>query len=425
LGLRYSAGNFLIDNCGVHFMEKKWWLVIAGCLTHAVNTGFCYFGMSAFFPSFEREFGWSRTAISGAFSLARVESGILGPVEGYIVDRVGAQRIMYIGIVVCVLGFFSLSFVNSLAMLYVAIVLGIVLGSSLGYLVPISVLIAKAFREKRSLAFGIFRTGPGISGALVPVIGWMIVAWGWRSAAVASAGILLAVGMPLAWFINYIFRQHEAAAPDAGEVAGHSSNTTGIANDPQFTLKEAMRTKSFWLFSTAMAFRHLVTEGVSVHFVILLVDRGWSTEAASSLLGVSAMIGAPARLLMGWLGDIFDKRRLAMGLLAALAVSVLLMGWSAHALLFTTCMVIYSLSYGGLAALQEPIRADYFGTRAFATIQGVSRSVTTSGTFMGPILAGLFYDMTKSYTVAFAIFAVMSLVSLFFMFLAKPPLNKI
>jgi hypothetical protein len=61
-------------------VERKWWLVIAGCITHAVNTGFSYFGMSAFFPSFEREFGWSRTAISGAFSLARVESGLLGPI---------------------------------------------------------------------------------------------------------------------------------------------------------------------------------------------------------------------------------------------------------------------------------------------------------------------------------------------------------
>ena len=56
-------------------MERKWWLVIAGCFTHAVNTGLSYFGMSAFFPSFEREFGWSRTAISGAFSLARVAAG--------------------------------------------------------------------------------------------------------------------------------------------------------------------------------------------------------------------------------------------------------------------------------------------------------------------------------------------------------------
>lgn len=123
--------------------ERKWWLVIVGCLTHAVNTGFCYFGMSAFFPSFEREFGWSRTAVSGAFSLARIESGLLGPIEGYFVDRIGPRRIMYIGIVVCVLGFFWLSAVHSLPALYMAIILGIVLGSSLGYHMPISLLIAK------------------------------------------------------------------------------------------------------------------------------------------------------------------------------------------------------------------------------------------------------------------------------------------
>jgi len=327
---------------------------------------------------------------------------------------------MYIGIVICATGFVALSFVHSLPTLYIAIVAGIVLGSSLGYLVPISVLIAKAFREKRSLAFGIFRTGPGISGALVPFIGWMIVTWGWRNAAIASGAILVSIGLPLAVFINYIFQRY-GTEPDLGTSEKESGRHAHLDGDANFTLREALRMRSFWLFSTAMAFRHLVTEGVSVHFVILLVDRGWSTAAASSLLGVSAMIGAPARLLMGWLGDILDKRRLAMALLATLSVSVLLMGSSTQSLLFTSCMAVYSLSYGGLAALQEPIRADYFGTRAFATIQGVSRSVTTAGTFMGPIVAGLFYDLTRSYAVAFAIFAVMSLVSMGLMFMARPP----
>ena len=79
-------------------MARKWWLVIVGCITHAVNTGLSYFGMSAYFPSFEREFGWSRTAISGAFSLARIESGLLGPLEGYVTDRVGPQRMIFIGL---------------------------------------------------------------------------------------------------------------------------------------------------------------------------------------------------------------------------------------------------------------------------------------------------------------------------------------
>src|SRR5688500_17878663 len=399
-------------------MERKWWLVIVGCITHAVNTGLSYFGMSAYFPSFEREFGWSRTAISGAFSLARIESGLLGPMEGYVTDRVGPQRMIFIGLFLCVGGFLALSLVDSLPMLYAVIVLGIVLGSSLGYNMPISVLIAKVFRERRSLAFGIFRMGPGISGPMVPLVGWMIGLWGWRTAAVISGCILLAVGLPLAWVINKIYSQEEAAAETS---AGNPKESRQLSTDPQFTLKQALRHRSFWLLSVAMGMRHLVTEGVSVHFVTLLVDRGWSTEAASTLLGISALIGAPARIGMGWLGDLLDKRRLVMGLLLALSVSVLLMGYTSQAFVFTTCMIIYSLAYRGLAALQEPIRADYFGTRAFATIQGMSRSVVTAGTFLGPIIAGFFYDVTKSYTLAFGVFALVSLMATLFMFFAKPP----
>jgi MFS family permease len=399
-------------------MEKKWWLVIVGCVTHAVNTGLSYFGMSAYFPSFEREFGWSRTAISGAFSLARIESGLLGPMEGYVTDRVGPQRMMFIGLFLCVGGFLALSLVDSLTMLYAVIVLGIVLGSSLGYNMPISVLIAKVFRERRSLAFGIFRMGPGISGPMVPLVGWMIGLWGWRTAAVISGCILLAVGLPLACVINKIYSQEEAAAETS---AGNPKESRQLSTDPQFTLKQALRHRSFWLLSVAMGLRHLVTEGVSVHFVILLVDRGWSTEAASTLLGISALIGAPARIGMGWLGDLLDKRRLVMALLMALSASVLVMGYTPQGVVFTTFMIIYSLAYGGLAALQEPIRADYFGTRAFATIQGMSRSVITAGTFLGPIIAGFFYDLTKSYTIAFSVFAVMSLLATLLMFLAKPP----
>jgi len=405
-------------------MDRKWWLVILGCLTHAVNTGFSYFGMSAFFPSFEREFSWSRTAISGAFSLARVESGLLGPIEGYFVDRFGPRRIMYIGIVICTLGFVTLSFVDSLPMLYVAIVLGIVLGSSLGYHMPISLLIAKIFHERRSLAFGIFRMGPGLSGAIVPLVGAMIVWWGWRTAAVASGCMLLAAGLPIAYLINRIAQAEETDRELALATNAGAGSIAQRSLDPQFTLKEVLRLKPFWFLSIAMALRHMVTEGVSVHFVILLVDRGWSTAAASTLLGISALIGAPARVGMGWLGDILDKRKLIMGLLLALSVSVGVMGWAAGSLAFTTFMIIYSLAYGGLASLQEPIRADYFGTKAFATIQGVSRSITTAGTFVGPVLAGLFYDFTKSYSVAFTIFAAVSLLSTLLMFLAKPPAKK-
>jgi MFS family permease len=220
--------------------------------------------------------------------------------------------------------------------------------------------------------------------------------------------------------IARIYGEHQSAARNDLQSKAHDARAHSAA-EPQFTLKEAMRTQSFWTLSIAMALRHLVTEGVSVHFVILLVDKGWTTAAASSMLGLSAFIGAPARLGMAWLGDLFDKRWLIIGLLIALSGSVFFMGWTAQPYIFAIFMVIYSLAYGGLASLQEPIRADYFGIRSFATIHGMSRSVTTVGTFMGPIIAGFFYDLTRSYAIAFTIFAVVSLVSSTCMFLAKPP----
>lgn len=405
-------------------MDRRWWIVIAGSAAHAVNTGLSYFGISAYFPSLEREFGWSRTAISGAFSLARIESGLLGPLEGYLTDRLGPPRMMFIGILVGAMGFLALSLVNSLPMLYAVMVFGIVLGTSLGYNMPISVVIAKAFRARRSLAFGIFRVGPGLSGPLVLVVGWMIGLWGWRMAAAASAFILLAIGLPLASVIARSYEPQEVAPAQAFRPKGQVASNPVSAADPQFTLREAMSTVSFWALSIGMALRQMVTEGVSVHFVILLVDRGWSTEAASALLGVSALIGAPARLGMGWLGDLLDKRRLMMGLLVALGLSVFFMGRTSHPYVFVPFLVTYSLAYGGLASLQEPIRADYFGTRYFASIQGTSRSVTTVGTFMGPVSAGFFHDLTKSYAVPFTFFALGSLLATLCIFMAKPPVKR-
>ncbi len=420
-------GNEMKSSSGTH---SGWGVVVTGALSHAVSSGLGYFGLSTYFPSFEREFGWSRTAISGAFSLARIESGLLGPAEGYLTDRLGPAPVVWIGLSLMVLGFLGLSMVHSLTMLYLVMVLGIVLGSSLAFYVPMSVVVATLFRARRGLAFGIFRMGPGLAGALVPVVGWSIVQWGWRTTAVASAVIILAVGSNLARVVGRAFESYrnfsDGIAPDSkttpqsGGRSLQGTLPTGIV-ETDYTLKEALRTMAFWMLAVATGLRHLVTEGVSVHFVVLLMDRGWSQELASGMLGLSAFIGAPARLGVGWLGDLVDRRRLMIALLIALSISVFIMGSVPEKEIFMPFVVVYSLVYGGLASLQEALRADYFGTRHFASIQGFSRMVITTGTFLGPLMAGFLYDLHRSYTLAFSLFAVISLVSVVCMLLGKPP----
>ena len=398
---------------------STWWVVFAAAFAHGVSTGLAYFGLSAYFPSFEREFGWSRGAISGAFAMARVESGLLGPAEGYMTDRLGPKRVMYLGIVICALGFLGMSLVNTLPMLYVTVVVGIVLGSSVGFYIPVSVVVATLFRARRSLAFGIFRTGPGLSGLLVPVVGFMIVWWGWRAASVASAVIIVVMGWPLARAIGNAYERGvgltDTPAPRSGMKAP--------AAEVSLTLKQTLRTRSFWLLAAVMGLRQMVTEGISVHLVILLVDRGWRQEVAAGLLGASAFIGVPSRLAFGWMGDFIDKRKLMIGLLGALTASVLTMGITDSSSWFMSALGVYSLCYGGLASLQEPIRADYFGIRHFASIQGYSRLFVTAGSVLGSFGAGILHDLTHSYTVALMIFAGSAFISTVLMFWTLPPVK--
>ena len=110
-----------------------------------------------------------------------------------------------------------------------------------------------------------------------------------------------------------------------------------------------------------------------------------------------------------------------IGLLSALSVAVFLMGRAGDGPSFMTAMVVYSLCYGGLASLQEPIRADYFGIRYFASIQGFSRLFVAMGSVIGPLSAGYLYDLTKNYTLAFGFFAASAVVATALMFWAVPP----
>lgn len=98
-----------------------WWIVVAGFFAVMVSTGFAVHGVSTLVLPLEREFGWSRSAITGAFSLARVESGVLGPLSGWLTDRIGPRKMMFGGALLTAGGYFLLAHVTTLPMLYATI----------------------------------------------------------------------------------------------------------------------------------------------------------------------------------------------------------------------------------------------------------------------------------------------------------------
>ena len=164
--------------CGIQFM-----------LAALLNQSF-----GAYVAVLSDERGWSKTALSGAAALQSVESAIVGPVLGWLMDRFGPQAMVRIGILVFALGFMALSQIDTLAGFYAcAIVLAI--GASLGGYFPLTVALVQWFERYRARALSVMSLGLALGGLMVPAVAWSMQHFGWRATALASGVIALVVAI--------------------------------------------------------------------------------------------------------------------------------------------------------------------------------------------------------------------------------------
>ncbi len=394
----------------------------------ALSGGLNFYGFSAFFVPLSQEFGWSRTALSGVISLARLEGGFLGPIEGYLADRFGPRKVMFVGIPLMGTGFILLSQVQSLLAFYLVYILAITLGSALGTFVPVNAAIAHWFIKKRSRAFGFVMSGIGVGGAIfLPLLGWTIVTYGWRPAAIAGGILIWVIGLPVAAIMRHKPEQYgqypDGIEPLPSNITDSSDTSATNADEyqPEFSPLETLRTSAFWLLGTSVALRALVTTGFTLHFVAMMVDRGFSLPLASSLLGWVAFLSLSGRIGLSWIGDFVEKRYLLAGALLVMAVTLVAMSLADSFLTFMIILVIYSTAYGGSIVLPLPIQGDYFGRNSFATIRGLLSTVQTIGMMIGPIFAGIVFDVTESYFLAFLGFGVASVLGALVLLLLKKP----
>ncbi len=160
-------------------------------------------GSVPFFNPMIVEFGWSRTLMSGVYSLSRLEGGIEGPLVGWLIDRFGSRRVMFVGISLAGCGYILLSFVHSPLSLYLIFALTLSLGYDLGYVHSTGATVSKWFIKKRGRAISILTTGNGIGGAIfVPVIAWVILEFGWRKTAIILGVSTLLIPLPLSLLIK-------------------------------------------------------------------------------------------------------------------------------------------------------------------------------------------------------------------------------
>ena len=423
-----------------------WWIVLVGIIMRTVFATFSYYGFSAFFNALVLHFGWSRAAVAGVLSLSRLEGGFLALPAGYLFDRIGPRKMMFVGITLTGSGYILLSRTDSLLYFYLVMILMVQLGSSFGMGGgAVDVSIANWFRRKRGRAMGLATLGLSFGGIMVAPLALFITEFGWRSGLLVAGLLTMCLGYPLATIVRhrpepYGYRPDgdppvkRAAAPEAtpagaeqpaatsqSPAAAQASQPAEEDEETNFSPLQALKVRAFYAVAFTFAARQLVSGTIAVFLIPFLQERGMSLTQAAAILSVMALIGAPGRVIFGWLGDIFPKRFVMAACFSIQSVGLLLFAYvdGTPGILFF--LLLYAPTYAGVLPLIPAIQAEYFGRKWFGTIRGMMTPITLISGVIGPVFAGTVRDVTGSYQLAFTVLAFSILLALMLILTARPP----
>lgn len=401
-------------------------MVGAGAVIQALSGALTQQAFGAYVTSLHNQFGWSATALSGAHTFSRVESGLLGPIQGWMMDRFGPQAIMRVGLTLFGLGFIAFSQLQSLWMFYVTFGL-VALGSSLGGFMAITVCVVSWFDRYRARALAFSSSGMAIGGLLSALVVLSITEIGWRETSFASGVIVLVVGLPLTFFFKArpedVGLHVDGLSPEQVKALNEQETSrVNFSTDVDFTPREALRTRAFWMISLGHGTSLLVVGAVMVHLVLHLTEGfGYSsgTVAVVILLMTTCQIGG--QLVGGYLGDVFSKRILCVVCMFMHGGGLFLVAHSSLLVAAIAFAVLHGAAWGVRGPLMSALRADYFGRTSFSMIMGWSSLVIMFGQILGPLVAGVLYDVTGSYEFGFTVIAIVAALGSVFFFLATPP----
>jgi MFS family permease len=401
-----------------------WWIVLATNLICLLGYGTWLYTFGVFFKPMASEFGWTRAMTAGAYSLRSIEGGIASPIVGWAVDKYGSRVVIMIGGVISRLGFALMPFVNSLLDFY--LVYGIVLsiGMSAMLYLPAWTVIAKWFRRRLSLAQAVLAVGAAVGGAVcAPVSAVLIGQYGWRTAFLILGVTIWVVVLPLALVVRNS-PEEMGLRPDGDPPLPPRSVPGAVqAPDPgadDYTLRQALRSSTFWLLGLAFFLQGFSHSTVTVHTVPALTDMGIPIDRAARGFGMLIFISVLGRLSFGYLGDYVTKRYLFMVSYSMMGVGLLVLMNARDMVAVYLFIALFGIGFGGNVPLMPAIRAEYFGRSALGKIQGFMNPLMMMAGFFGPILGGYLFDRTGSYRLAFGLTAVLTFAAAFVMFFARP-----
>ncbi len=389
------------------------WIVL-GCLCCA---GFSRQGgatatFSVFVEPLTREFGWSRTAVSGAASLGGVLAAVLSPLIGPLLDRHGSRVALCLAVLGTGIATLLLSLTQSLVVFYLLFCI-----ARLNWASPFELGIYSGlnnwFVARRPLANSIATVAQMAGLVAMPLIAQLAMRGdGWRAGWIAIGVTVLTVGFVPVWLLMVRRPEDLGLLPDARLAAAAThGNRPGRHIEATFSRRQAVRTPAFWLLLSYTVLVYPVQAGVSLHQAANLIEHGVAPTIAASTVSLFSLMSGVASAMCGLmprslpirypmaLGGVF----LTIGCLAMIGIASARQGAIAAA--------VFGLGIGGMLTLLPIAWADYFGRANYGAIRGLALSAQVLAQATGPVLSGALHDWTGNYARSLECFAALSSLS--------------
>ena len=397
-----------------------WWIVIAGTIVNAVATGTYWHGFGAFFDPIVDEFKWSRALTSIAPALQRSEGAAFGPFVGVAIIKFGPRNVMLFGIILCGIGFITLSNTNSLLWFFISTSI-LTLGLTFGTFLVVSTSVANWFIQKRALALSAASTGSGFGGFLVPALIWLISVQGWRnSLEIIGIGFLI-IGIPCALVMRSKPEDY-GMYPD--NIDPKSSKNLKIFKEKNYGTKEALKSKTFWTFAIVLGISQLMMSA-NVHLIPALTSFGFTRQASGYIIGVGVNItNFIGRILSGLFGDRLNKKHILTFAFFCQCIGLVIFSYSTNMFQLIFFMVFWGLGFGLSVPTRLAMIGDYFGRTNYGTILSLIMTVGSIFGVISPVAVGWGYDVLGNYRQPFLILALISSISIPGMYFIQPIDNK-
>ena len=367
----------------------------------AIAVGVSQYAFGLFIAPLEETFGWTRTEISASLSFAAV-GGLAAPFLGRAMDRFGARPIIVLSLAVFGTSFCLRPLMTELWHWYTLSFLQFVTFSGMSVL-PAGRLVAAWFPRIRGRMMGVTATGNNVGGLVMPVcVAALLASVPWSEASIVIGVAAFAIAGAAALVIRET--PPAAAAPRPASSAATDAHASRPASTPHHrALRDVVRTRVFVAVFVAITLGSFTYSAILPHVLAHLIARGMSDASALSALSALAIAGVCGKLLFGWTTERHGARRMMMVNLLGQAAFAALLATAASPGVLVAAAPLFGLFMGGFGALYILLVQETFGLRHYGSVMGIVNVGTVVSFGLGPLLAGVSFDISGSYGSAFLV----------------------